>query len=249
MLKQWRTYLICLTFFALTGESQAQPGQDSVKSIVTVDGHYGLGLPFGDLKDRFAEHFTLGTTVSILTKGDLYAAINYDFIFGSQTREDVLSNLKTIDGGIIGRDMQFASVFLRERGHHFSLEGGYFFRSSSQRAISGIFVVAGLGYLRHKIRIVDDFDSVVQILDPYHKGYDRLTGGWSLEQKVGYQYFGRDKLVNFRISLAVTEAFTRDLRNFNYNTTEVKSSRLDILTGIQVAWIIPIYLTREIRYY
>lgn len=248
MLRHLQKILTCwgLTMFITAGWSQAE---DTLPNLLLMDGHYGIGLPFGDLSDRFAEHFTLGSNLTFVSKGKFLAGFNYDFIFGNQTKEDVLSNLKTIDGGIIGRDMQFASVFLRERGHHYSVEGGYFFGKHLKNSISGWFAMVGIGYLRHKIRIVDDFDSVVQILDPYQKGYDRLTAGWSLEQKIGYLYLGKDKLVNFRITLTITEAFTRDLRGYNYNRTEIKDPRNDIMAGLQVAWIVPIYLTRETRYY
>ena len=223
--------------------------EDSTKNVVLVDAHYGAGLPFRDLQSRFGNHYNLGTTIALLTRKDFQLGTGYDFIFGNQVKEDVLSNLRTVEGGIIGRDMQFANVFLRERGHHFRLEAGYFFVFNRNKALSGILASLGVGYLRHKIRIVDDFDSVIQIMAPYDKGYDRLTGGWSIHQKIAYQYLSKDKLVNFRITISLLEAFTKDLRKFNYNLTDWKSNRLDIIANLQVAWIIPIYLTEEIRYY
>ena len=145
--------------------------------------------------------------------------------------------------------MEFASVYLRERGHYLNAEAGYFFSIEKNSSISGFFILGGVGYLRHKVRIVDEFNAVVQLFDPYDRGYDRLTGGWSITQKVGYQFLSKDKLVNLRISAALTEGFTKDVRKFNYNKTESKSSRTDILASLQIAWIVPIYLTKEIRYY
>jgi hypothetical protein len=146
--------------------------------------------------------------------------------------------------------MQFASIFLRERGHQISVDAGYLFQlCKNSRHRSGLLLVAGVGYLTHKIRIVDDFDSVVQFQRAYIKGYDRLTSGWTLNQKISYMYLSEDKLINFYVSVSLTEAFTKDRRQFNYNQTEVKIKRFDVFTGIQLGWIIPIYLTPEIRYY
>lgn len=240
---------IFLLILIIPGKDLSSQEQDSTASIVTVDAHYGAGLPFGDLKNRFAEHFSIGGNVGLLTRRRFYIGLNYDFIFGNQVKEDVLINLRTIEGGIIGRDMEFASVFLRERGHHISSEAGYLITLSNSKSESGLLVAGGIGLLSHKIRIVDDFNSVVQLFDPYRKGYDRLTAGWNVMQKIGYQYLSKDKLVNFRLTLSLIEAFTKDLRNYNYNQTEVTTKRLDIMTNLQIAWIVPIYLTKETRYY
>ncbi|MBK8503009.1 MAG: hypothetical protein IPL46_12805 [Saprospiraceae bacterium] len=242
-----KSLAIMLTMATCTAIGQPQ---DSLKSLIQLSARYGAGLPMADLKDRFAEHFTLGGSVAFLSKNNFYLGANYDLLFGNQVREDVLSNLRTIEGGIIGSDMQFASIFLRERGHQFSIDAGHLVQlRKNSRHRSGFLLVAGLGYLVHKIRIVDDFDSVVQLQHAYLKGYDRLSSGWTLNQKISYMYLSEDKLINFYISISVAEAFTRDRRQFNYNQTGVKINRFDVLTGIQLGWIIPIYLTPEIRYY
>ena len=206
--------------------------QDSLKSLLQVSARYGAGLPLADLKDRYGDHFTLGGSLAFLSKNNGYVGLNYDLLFGNQVKEDVLSNLRTIEGGIIGNDMQFASIFLRERGHQFSVDAGYLVqlrKKSFHR--SGFLLTAGLGYLMHKIRIVDDFDSVVQLQRAYLKGYDRLSSGWTLNQKISYLHLSGDKLINFYVSMSVSEAFTKDRRQFNYNQTELRINRFDVVTG------------------
>ena len=221
--------------------------EDSLSSGILVSANYGWGLPGADLANRFGAHFALGGSIAYLTKRKFHFSLNYALIFGNEVKEDVLSNLRTVEGGIIGRDMQFASIFLRERGHHIHLNGAYFFRLG--RGHSGFLVGGGVGYLQHKIRVVDDFDSVVQVAGSYRNGYDRLSSGVGLNQSLTYLYLARDKLVNFYIDLQVIEAFTKDRRGINYNQSPLIAERTDLLATIRVGWIIPIYFNKEIRYY
>jgi hypothetical protein len=230
------------------GDMLAQ-STDSLGESVLISPSYGLGIPLADLKDRFGQHFSLGGQLGYLNKKGGYFSINYNLIFGSRVKEDVLSNLRTIEGGIIGRDMQFASVFLRERGHQLYINAGRFLRFRKGTAASGILLAAGTGFLKHKIRIVDDFDSVTQLQDPYIKGYDRLSSGLSLHQNISYLHLSKDKLVNFFINLQFTEGFIRDRRGINYNRSPLLLERKDILMTIQVGWVLPIYFKKEIRYY
>jgi hypothetical protein len=222
---------------------------DSLRSGFLLSPSYGIGIPAIDLKDRFGLHFTLGGNLAYLAKSGFYSSVNYNFIFGNSVKEDVLSNLRTLEGGIIGRDMQFASVFLRERGHHFFVNAGRYLRFGEGKLFSGIVISAGLGYLQHKIRIVDDFDSVTQLGDPYIKGYDRLSGGLSFNQNLCYLHLSEDRLVNFYLNLQLTEGFTRDLRGLNYNQSPLIKKRKDLTLNLQIGWIIPIYFEKEIRYY
>ncbi|NND34989.1 MAG: hypothetical protein HKN76_20555 [Saprospiraceae bacterium] len=236
--------IVMLGYFASTVNAQIR---DSLPSGLLLSAHYGWGTPGKDLANRFGTHFMLGGSVAFLSKRDLYFSLDYSLVFGNKVKEDVLSNLRTVEGGIIGRDMQFASIFLRERAHLWSANGGYFFRLAQRH--SGFLLSGGLGYLQHKIRIVDDFDSVVQVSGPYRKGYDRLSGGLSLIQSLTYLYLSKDKLINFYINLQLVEAFTKDLRGVNYNQSPLISDRTDLLASIKVGWVMPIYFEKEIRYY
>ncbi len=236
-------FLLCL---ALTTRGQTP---DSLGSLIMIRPHYGAGLSLADLHDRFGHHFNPGASISWLSTKNLFLGIQYDYVFGNQVKEDVLSHLRTIEGGIIGSDMQFASVALRERGQALSTDLGYFIQFPGLRARSGFLLTAGAAYLKHKIRIVDDYDSVIHLRDPYIKGYDRLTEGFGLTQGISYVFLARDKMVNFSLGIRVMEAFTKDQRQYNYDQSPLKSRRLDILAGLQLGWVLPVYLTPETRYY
>jgi len=239
------TIILCLAHYAnVKGQDL-----DSLRSGFMISPHYGLAGPLSDLSDRFGTLFTIGGSVSYLSKSGLFGSINYSYLFGSQVKEDILSNLRTSEGGIIGRDMQFANVFLRARGSHLYVNAGYLLRFAGEQLRSGILVNGGAGMLTHRIRIVDDFNSIAQIGGDYIKGYDRLSRGLSLQQSISYLHLSGDKLVNFYVKLQLVEGFTRDLRQYNYNRTPVLKNRVDILPSLEIGWIIPIYLRKEQRYY
>jgi len=222
---------------------------DSLRSGFLISPHYGLATPMSDLGDRFGTLFTFGGNISYLAKSGFFASINYSYLFGSQVKEVVLKELRTSEGGIIGRDMQFANVFLRSRGSHIFMTAGYLLRFRDQLVRSGILVNVGAGLLSHRIRIVDDFNSIAQISGEYIKGYDRLSRGMSILQSISYLHLSGDKLVNFYVKLQITEGFIADKRQYNYDRTPVLENRLDILPSLEIGWIIPIYLRKEQRYY
>ncbi len=232
--------VLFLTLSLVFLEVGAQESPD-ISTRFFIAPKYGVGIPEGDLNKRFGTHFNFGGKLSIITPGRLYFGVNYSFIFGSHVKEDVLSNLRTIEGGIIGSDMRFASVFLRERGHHFYSEAGYFLSKNGKKAVSGFLFAAGLGYLLHKVRIVDEFDSVVQLRDDYIKGYDRLTGGLSISQSLSYLFFSHDSMINFYLSAHISEGFTKNLRGINYDNNLETAKRLDVMAGVEVGWIIHLF--------
>ncbi len=208
-----------------------------------------MGFPGGDLKDRFGMHFNLGAGASLLTRHNVFLSAGYNFYWGNNVRENVLEPLETVEGGIIGNDMNFASVFLRERAGEFYLQAGYLFQLSDRQR-SGILATAGVGILTHKIRIVDDFDSAIQLFPPYNRGYDRLTSGFSVNQFIGYLHLGRQRMINFYAGIHLTEGFTQSLRKYNYDQKSADlEKRFDLLTTLKVGWILPFQLGHQVRYY
>ena len=211
---------------------------------------YGLDIPLADFSTRFGSHFNLGIQVGYLTKRNFYIQLGYNYLFGNNVQEDVLSNLRTVEGGIIGRDMQFADIVLRMRGSQLSAQAGHLFPLGKQDHRKGILVTAGVGVLQHRVRIQDENAAVNQIVEPYGKGYDRLTEGISLHQSIGYLYLSADRMANFYFGMTMMEGFTSSVREYNYNQ-QLKDSqnRNDLSIGFQIGWIIPIYLSSTTRYY
>ncbi len=245
-------WISCSLFILCAGLNYGQDLEldSSGYAVIMPHIHYGAGLPGADLKDRFGLHFDLGAGVSILSKRNLFFGAGLNFIFGNDVKENVLSSLLTAEGGIIGSDMRFASVFLRERGFQVHLDAGYLFAAKNLQKKSGLLLTAGVGVLSHHIRFVDDFDSVIQLQSPYHRGYDRWSMGISINEFIGYVHLSDNRMVNFYGGIQLTQGLTTNVRGYNYDQMlEDTARRFDVLTTLQVGWIFPISLRRERRFY
>ncbi len=239
---------ICLVY-AFADHSFAQ--EDEGIPTVLVGLHYGAHLPGVDLAERFGMNFNLGGSISYLAQKSIFLSVNYNFLFGTDVKEDALGSLRTAEGLIVGRDMQFANIFQRERGQYVvGLAGVLIPFKPDQNRRSGLLLAAGGGLLAHKIRFVDDFDSVTQLASPYDKGYDRLTMGLAFAQHIGYLHLGKDEMLNFFVGIDLVEGFTKNQRRFNYDLASFdEDGRFDLLTGIRVGWMFPILLEEKTVYY
>lgn len=225
--------------------------RDSSASFFMIGGTFAYQIPGGDLADRFGNNFNVGGTFQWKTKKNWIFGIDGNFIFSDQVKENhILDKISTVQGWVIAQDGMYADVFLYERGFMFSAKAGKIFPLIGPNPNSGLMVTMGAGLLEHKIRIEDKGNRSPQLSDEYKKGYDRLTNGLSLTEFLGYVNFGNHRLVNFMAGFEFTQAFTRSRRNFNFDTmTRDDKSRVDLLFGIRVAWIIPLYKRVPREYY
>ncbi len=211
---------------------------------------YGIDLPAADMAKRYGNNFLLNAGAGYLLPNNFLFGLEYQFLFGAQVKVDVLAPLRGPEGLIIGRDMRFASVFLRERGTVWKVQAGYLLQGRAEKARQGLLIQVGLGYLSHRIRIVDDFDSVTQLSGDLIKGYDRKSAGLAVSQYLGYLYLDRNRLLNFHAGIELTEGFTKSLRKFNYDTKmQDTERRFDVLLGAKVGLIIPIGRNENVIYY
>jgi hypothetical protein len=244
MIKQYILILTCLSFFLSVATSNAQKTERTdEKPAFLVDIHYGFGIPLGDLADRFGNHNALGATPSYMTSNGWIFGIKGRYFFGNTVTEDgMLENLLTERGFIIGNDRAPASYVLKERGWVFNAIAGKLFDFTSAPSRAGLRVDAGLGVLWHKIRIQDDSRSIIQLSDPYHKGYDRLSGGIAGIIDLSYQYMGAKERLNFRLGINYNYAVTESLRGYNYDTRmPAEEGRSDHFVSFYASFILPLY--------
>jgi len=239
-----RLLFLCFLFLFRTNAVEAQFVKGNEYGALNINFTYGAHLPAADFKERFGFHFTFGLAMDYITHpSNLIFGLETNYQFGGIVKEDVLKTLETDDGGIIGNDLLFASVNLRQRGMYTGAVFGKLFQTHSENKKEGIRATIGGGYLWHKIRIQDDFDTAPQFSGDYVKGYDRLTGGFATTQFVGYQKLDRARLVNFIVGFEFMQGFTRSLREFNFDTREFPTERrLELNFGIRAAWILPFYV-------
>ncbi len=215
--------------------------------VLNVNITYGAHLPGADWAERYGFHFSVGGGLEYITyPGNFIFGVESSYIFGGTVHENVLEPLQNEEGEIIGNDLQFADVNLRQRGLYTGFYVGKLFNIIPKNERAGIRVTLGGGYLWHRIRIQDDFDTAPQFFGEYSKGYDRLTDGLGLTQFIGYQSLAKDRRANFMIGLEFMQAFTSSVREFNWDTRAFTAGerRLDLRFGIRAAWTIPFYISQ-----
>lgn len=209
---------------------------------------YGGHAPGGDLKNRFGPAFGVGSGLDFISsKSNWIAGLDFSYYFGSDVKEDVLASLRTPEGFIIGNNRTYSDIQLRMRGYYAGGHVGKLIGLGFANPRSGIRLTLGAGLLQHKVRIQDDPQSAVpQLSGEYKKGYDRLSNGLAFTEFIGYQVLSIDRRVNFYAGLEFTQGLTMSRRDYDFDTrAKDETERLDLLIGIKVGWILPIYFGRE----
>lgn len=224
---------------------------DSIIRIPMVSVTYSFQLPAADMADRFRANSNVGIHFFWKTKKNLLWGAEWNFIFSKSPREsEILDSIKISNGNIIDRNGEYALIRLYERGHTASLRLGKLFPLSSRNRNSGLFFMLSAGYIQHKIRIDEIGRRTPQLSPDYKKGYDRLTSGLLTGISAGYMLMTNNRLVNGFIAAEFWPAFTQSRRSFNFDTmSRDTQKRLDILYGIRIGFILPLYPKVPYEYY
>jgi len=167
-------------------------------------------------------------------------------LFGDNVKEDVVSSIRLDNGRILGNNEAYGDVFLRERGTYLGFYIDKIFLARPNNKCSGLAFGLGAGILQHKIRIQDEQNSIGQLSGDYMKGYDRNSMGPYLKQALKYLHIGKNKSINYSLSLNITEGFTKNTRGYNFDTQLPDNDRrMDILISIELKWYLPIFDLRE----
>jgi hypothetical protein len=246
-------YLILIFYFILTSFPVISQNKlkDTTVFASLFHAAYSYQIPAGDLAKRFGGNSAIGGGFTIKTKGNWLFGAEGNYFFSSNIKEDsILKHISTHDGYIIDGDGNYAYVHVYERGWNATVKAGKLFPVFGPNPNSGIAITLGLTFLEHKIRIENEGNTAPQLAPEYRRGYDRLTNGIGMTQFIGYMYLGNNKLINFFAGLEFTEAWTKNRRPFNFDTmSKDNSNRFDMLSGIKLGWIIPIYKRVPPKYY
>lgn len=216
---------------------------------------FAYQTPGGDMSDRFGSNSNIGGGFQWKTNSNWVFGGEFNYVFGKTIKieDELMSNLRIGTGQIIDQAGNFGIVNNYERGYFILLKAGKLIPIISPNPNSGILLMGGVGYMQHKIRIEVTDNNIPQLTDDYKKGYDRLTGGICLSQFVGYIFFSNSRLTNFYGGIEVTEAFTKPLRDVNFDTRKPDdvSNRLDLFFGVRVGWILPLFkrMPENVYYY
>jgi hypothetical protein len=253
----------------LSGLPFAQNGTKSVKdqtiSTSMFQATYSFQLPGADTKTTYGFSNTIGGSFIYKTDQNWLWTLNGNFIFGNQLNLDRIGifgeGITTVDGEVISGDGIFSSFATYERGAHFQVEIGKLF-PYKPNPNSGFFIQAGLGYLFNRIRIEDQFDITPQIANDYKYGYDQMRGGFASHAEAGYLFMSDTRIFNWSVSLEVTYARTKHLRDYDFRVfydesgtprpvgpTDPNKRYNDLYYGIRVSWIIPTYQRQPEEFY
>ncbi len=229
----------------------AQSIKDTSISIPMISGAYSIQVPGGDLAQRFGINSNVGASFIFKTRSNWLIGIEGNFLFGSDIKEDgIFDSIKTSDGQIINIYGEYAKVLLTERGFFIGAKIGKLFPVFGSNPNSGIMVNASCGLLQHKIRIENDGNNALQIIDDYTKGYDRLTNGIAISEFIGYMHLSKNHLVNLYAGFEFYQAWTKNRRDFNFDTMEKDArDRKDFLYSFKFGWIIPLYKKMPDKFY
>lgn len=229
----------------------SQNVKDSSLFFPMVKFSYAFQLPGGNLEKRFGYNSNVGLHFSIKTKKNFIFGASGSFLFGDQIKENgILDSLKTSGGFIINQNGNPSVVRLFERGFTISLHMGKIFPVFSPNKNSGIMAYAGPAFLRHKIKMNDIGRQSPQLVEPYPKGYDRLTAGFGLHEFIGYVYLGNTRILNFFLGIEFMQAFTKSQRSYDYDLMKADTDkRTDLLYGIRAGWILPLYKKTPQQFY
>jgi hypothetical protein len=231
---------LILVSFEIDAQSRRNDGK-----IMAANFSYSYHIPLGDLADRFGNNFSAGGGFDYITKNNFILGVQANVHFGNDVKENVLSTFTDSDPIIFGDFGATSGILLRERGLYLDGHIGKLFPLRAFNKRSGIRVTLGMGLFQHKIRIQDDPQVVVSSLaGDYKKGYDRLTNGLAITEFIGYQHFAKNRLINFYAGIELTQGFTQNRRDYNFDTFERDDAkRFDGLVGFKLGWVLPFYLS------
>ncbi len=234
--------LFVLNAVLLQGISQVKSYRDSSESIPFIRFQYSHLLPSGDFEDTFEQANTVGAAFGLKTASNFQFELEGNFMFGSRVnRVGLLSGIANERGDITDSQGELVKISYDLRGFNVFASVGKLFPLKFTNQNSGILTQLGVGYLQHKIFIDYRDGDVFQLSEEMLKGYDRLHSGFAMKQFIGYQHFGKKNLYNFYIGIEVQQGFTKNRREYNYDTQSFDLGRkLDFLYGVRAGWSIPI---------
>lgn len=217
---------------------------DSSAMVPMFSAHYSLQIPGGDMAEQFGANSVIGGDFKIKTPSNWVFGAEFSYMFGDavKDKDSIFSRIATSNGELIDGNGTFAFWQVYERGFFANIKFGKLFPVFGSNPNSGILLTGGAGYLQHKYKIEIRDQTLPQLRDDYKKGYDRLRGGLMTRQFLGYLYMGSGKIINFYAGFEFIQAWTKDMRQYNFNEMKyTDDTYLDLLYSFKIGWFIPLH--------
>ncbi len=241
--------LIILLFIPITISSQNVRDTSIFAPIFNVS--YAIQLPGGDLKNRFGMNNNLGFSGGIKLVSNWTFDIEGAFLFSQNVKDtSIIDHLQNSQGWIINQQGDENRILIYERGQTFTFKIGKIINVLGPNPNSGIIVKIGIGMIRHKIRIENENNLIPQLSQDHLPYYDRLTLGLVINEFIGYQHMSNNRLTNFIIGFDLKQGFTKGMRDYQIDIMgPMLDNRIDLLNGIRIGWIIPVFRQAPKEFY
>lgn len=216
--------------------------KDTTEQFFFISVSYGGQLPGADLAERFGPNSCLGGQFTFKAHTGLTLGLEWSFLFSKNVKNvpEIFDGLYNSDGYFLNSFGEPGLVAFFQRGHVVTGNIGKIFPITGPNDNSGIQLKFGAGFMRHRIRIDNDFQAVPYLSGDYRKLYDRLTSGFVMSQFIGYTHFSTSRLFNFYAGFEIFEGFTRGRRDWQADLfAPYTETRFEILYGVKVGWMIP----------
>ncbi len=219
---------------------------DTAAPMIWLDAHLAYHMPIGDLRTYFKNNFAVGPGFTFKSKSNWTVGFHFDYMFNANLRDSNYFNgtLANDEGIVIDGNGLVSQGGILADGRYWSLMADFGKIIPLDRwKNSGIWLRVGGGYFSHRIRIEDVSKQYPQLDDNYAKGYDRRSGGFALNQFIGYQFVHRNRVLNFYLGIEFHEMWTKPNRNYIFfeGPTADMPYKFSGLIGIKGGWNIPLY--------
>lgn len=238
-------YTIIIAFFTLITNSQlfSQNVSDTTLPAFGIGPAAAFHVPGGDMAERFGNSGAIGGHFFYKTAKNWFFGIDAHYISSGHVKEDyLLDRITTEEGNLISGNGINEDVYFKESGMYSGIKIGKIFPIFSSNPNSGLFLMAGGGFLQHKIKIDNPNNTAYQLKGEYKKGYDRLSNGFALSEFIGYYHMSDSRMVNFYVGFEFLQGWTKNRRSYDfYEMKKIDKKRMDMLNGLKFGWFFPIY--------
>jgi hypothetical protein len=234
----------CQNLFAQKRKSEVKYNEEGNR-IFSFQASYTFLSPSGDLGKRFGLINQVSGGINYKSRTNWLLGFEVGYQFGSDIKEvGLLDNLTNSGGFISNNTGTMANYAISQRGLCYFAQIGKIIPVSKKNSNSGLLFNIGFGHYTHKIHISVPSNDIASLSPELIKGYDRMTGGFALQQMIGYQFYSHNRFYNFFVAAYAMQAFTESYRKYNYDLMDYDTGkRMDLAFGFKLGWMIPIYLS------
>ena len=218
---------------------------DTAAPMIWLDAHFAYHFPLGDLRTMFKNNFAVGPGFTFKSASNWTVGFHFDYMFGANMRDSAFFNgtLANDQGIVIDGNGLVSQGGITAEGRYWTVQADFGKIIPVNRwKNSGIWLRLGAGYFSHRLRLDDFGNQYPQLEGNYAKGYDRRSGGFVLNQFVGYQFVRKNRMLNFYIGLEFHEMWTKPNRNYVFyeGPTDDMKAKFSGMVGFKAGWNIPL---------